>query len=1166
MKKNTHTQQWHGDRPCRGIFFKILYMKLTLFFSLFFCLQVFGSTEAQNISLDVRAASVKSVLRTIQKQTGFSYVIPEYLLDKSNPITIQIKDKPLDRSLALLFVNQPFQYTIRNKVIVFKEKKSVAASSSPIKEYKSQQTKLNGQVVDEDGNPLSGVSITIKGDTRAVVTDLKGNFSIDVKQTDQIVITFIGMETQTIAVQDQKTIRIVMKALPDELDEVTVIGYGQQKKESIVSSLSTVGPKELTIKQRNLRNILAGQLAGVIAVQRSGEPGNDAAAFFIRGQSSYAGGTSPLVLVDGVPRRMDDIDVEEIETFTVLKDAAATSVYGAEGANGVVLITSKRGKVQKTIANFTAQTSVMTPQRLMKLMDSYTYLSLFNEAQWNDQGNPNKDVFRPQFTQERLEKYRTGEDPDLYPSVNWMDLLRSNTQSSRYTVNFRGGSDKVRFFTSGAYFKENGIFQSNPMENYNSNIGLDRFNLRSNIDMQLTNSTQLSVDMSGQYLRRNQPGFTSDDIFAFISRYPVHIIPMVYSDGSASDHGAVGAAVVNQPYNMLNNSGYRKIWSGYLQSKVALRQDLKFITEGLFANGVVSFDADFTSTLIRSKTPNTFIALGRNTDGTLNKRTIKPGAALGNPYQGGGDVGGSKNIYLEGSLNYKRVFAERHDVSGLILYMQKESQSQRDANGMKLLPFRKQSIVARATYGYDNRYLVEASMGATGSDNFATGNRWGAFPAAGVAWYLSNEKFMAGLQKYVSKLKLRGSYGVTGNDRIGRDDTRFPYRGSINEEAPGYNLGLAPGFGGSASNGRGAGVVEGAFPALGISWEIEKKLNAGIDIGLFSGRVDLTVDYFKNRRSDILLQRRTVLDATGFRSFPFQNFGVVDNKGVDASLILKQKAGNVNISARGNLTYARNKIVEYDEIPQKYPYMNYTGNPIDKPLIYIAEGLYTPGDFDITTAQNGAKTYKLKAGMPTSTSYVAPGDIKYKDLNGDGLINEYDRTYDHKFYSPVPEIVYGFGVNADWKGLSVGVFFQGTANSSANMLAVAPNIIPFDVGVDNGSARIEMQDRWRADDPENQNVFMPRVHSGGYAHNIMPSTWWYRSAGFLRLKNVEVGYDFNKDLIKRLKMRNLRLYLQGTNVALWDKMKLWDPELGSANSGAKYPLSSTYSLGLEITF
>lgn len=270
MKKITHTQQWHGDRPCRGIFFKILYMKLTLFFSLFFCLQVFGSTEAQNISLDVRAASVKSVLRTIQKQTGFSYVIPEYLLDKSNPITIQIKDKPLDRSLALLFVNQPFQYTIRNKVIVFKEKKSVAASSSPIKEYKSQQTKLNGQVVDEDGNPLSGVSITIKGDTRAVVTDLKGNFSIDVKQTDQIVITFIGMETQTIAVQDQKTIRIVMKALPDELDEVTVIGYGQQKKESIVSSLSTVGPKELTIKQRNLRNILAGQLPGIIAVQRSG--------------------------------------------------------------------------------------------------------------------------------------------------------------------------------------------------------------------------------------------------------------------------------------------------------------------------------------------------------------------------------------------------------------------------------------------------------------------------------------------------------------------------------------------------------------------------------------------------------------------------------------------------------------------------------------------------------------------------------------------------------------------------------------------------------------------------------------------------------------------------------------------------------------------------------
>lgn len=408
--------------------------------------------------------------------------------------------------------------------------------------------------------------------------------------------------------------------------------------------MNTIGPAELNVKQRNLRNTLAGQIAGVIAVQRSGEPGNDAAAFYIRGQSSYAGGTSALVLVDGVPRSMDDIDVDEIESFTVLKDAAATAVYGAEGANGVVLITSKRGKAQKTSVNFSAQYSIVTPTRMPKTLNSYDYLSLYNEALWNDQGNPNKEYFNPQYTDETLEKYRTGIDRDLYPSVNWYDLLQDHTQSQRYTVNFRGGSEKVRFFASGAYYSEDGIFDSTPKEDYNANIGLQRFNLRSNVDMDLTKTTQLSIDMSGQYLKKNQPGYTSDEIFNYISHFPVHVIPMYYSDDTASDHGAPGWGVEYQPYNMLNNSGYSKTWSAFLQTKVTLKQDLKFITEGLSVKGSVSFDADFYSTMKRSKTPQTFYALGRNEDGTLNKKTIKESSALSNPAISGRD-GTKKSIW-----------------------------------------------------------------------------------------------------------------------------------------------------------------------------------------------------------------------------------------------------------------------------------------------------------------------------------------------------------------------------------------------------------------------------------------------------------------------------------------------------------------------------------------
>ena len=366
--------------------------------------------------------------------------------------------------------------------------------------------------------------MTVKGSNKGITSDMDGKYTLEnVKNGDVLEYRYIGFVTEERIYKGERTINIRMMEASVGLDDVVVIGYGQQKKESVVSSINTIGPAELAIKQRNLKNTLAGQIAGVIAIQRSGEPGNDASAFFIRGQSSYAGGVNPLVLVDGIPRSMDDIDVDEIESFTVLKDAAATAVYGAEGANGVVLITSKRGKVQKTQVNFSAQYSIVTPTRMPETLNSYDYMSMYNEAVWNTKGNPDLENYIPHYSTELLEKYRNGEDPDLYPSVDWFDLLKKHTQSQRYTINFRGGSDKVRYFASGSYYKEDGIFESNSTEKYNANIGLQRFNLRSNIDMDLSKSTLLSIDMSGQYTMKNQPGFSSDDIFAKIAGFPVHV-------------------------------------------------------------------------------------------------------------------------------------------------------------------------------------------------------------------------------------------------------------------------------------------------------------------------------------------------------------------------------------------------------------------------------------------------------------------------------------------------------------------------------------------------------------------------------------------------------------------------------------------------------------------
>ena len=1113
------------------------------------------------LTVKMNNKTVRDVFSYIEKNSEFIFIYQGTKIDLDRKVSIDLNDQPVQTILHEIFAGTNDTYSIKGRQIIVK--KSQTKENAEVLSTNQQKKTVTGLLTDTDGNPVIGATVTIKGTTHGVTTDMDGKYILnDVNEGDVIEFRYIGFNTEEKTYKGEANINIRMMEASVGLEDVVVIGYGQQKKESVVSSLNTIGPAELNVKQRNLRNTLAGQIAGVIAVQRSGEPGNDAAAFYIRGQSSYAGGTSALVLVDGVPRSMDDIDVDEIESFTVLKDAAATAVYGAEGANGVVLITSKRGKAQKTSVNFSAQYSIVTPTRMPETLNSYDYLSLYNEALWNDQGNPNKEYFNPQYTDETLEKYRTGIDRDLYPSVNWYDLLQDHTQSQRYTVNFRGGSEKVRFFASGAYYSEDGIFDSTPKEDYNANIGLQRFNLRSNVDMDLTKTTQLSIDMSGQYLKKNQPGYTSDEIFNYISHFPVHVIPMYYSDDTASDHGAPGYGVEYQPYNMLNNSGYSKTWSAFLQTKVTLKQDLKFITEGLSVKGSVSFDADFSSTMKRSKTPQTFFALGRNEDGTLNKKTIKESSALSNPYKSSTD--GTKKIYMEASLDYQRSFNKMHDVTGMILYMQKETQYQ-NKEGLQLLPYRKQSVVGRATYGYDDRYMLEGSMGMTGSENFAQGHRWGIFPAVGAAWFVSHEKFMRGVEDYISKLKLRASYGITGNDNIG-EDTRFPYRESINTGLGSYSFGLTPGANGGTGNSPGGGIAEGSFAMPNLSWEIEKKLNLGLDLGLFRGRVDFSADYFYNRRSDILLQRQTVSNVSGLRVKPYQNFGVVRNQGVDANLVLKQKVGNVDLSARGNLTYAKNKILERDEIPQKYDYQTYTGNSIDKPLLYIAEGLYTPDDFNITTNEYGAQTYKLKDGIAVPAANVAPGDIKYKDLNNDGVIDSYDRTYDHKFYQATPEIVYGFGINAEWKGFFVGVFFQGTSHTSANMLANNYAMIPFTKGIDNGSARTEITDRWLPSNPNNQDVTFPRLHTNSFSHNMENSTWWYRNARFLRLKNIEIGYQFNDKILKQLRMKNLRVYLQGNNVAVWDHIKYWDPELGSANSGAKYPICSTYSLGLEVTF
>lgn len=1100
------------------------------------------------LNLSFKNAKVEQVLDAITKQSGIkiAYSNDEIATNKSVSVNIQTSD--IEEALNAVLGNGYTFKQVDDYIAIARKADEVEKTLPVIAQQKNLQIK--GLITDADGNPIIGATVAIKGTTTGVITDIDGRYIINAPKGSIIEYRYIGYNTEEKEVKNDNPINIRMMESSVGLEDVVVIGYGQQKKESVVSSINTISSKELSMPTRSLSNNIAGQIAGVLAVQRTGEPGKDNSEFWIRGISSFAGGTAPLVLVDGIPRNMNDITVDEIESFTVLKDASATAVYGAEGANGVVLITSKRGTAQKPTLDVRAEYSVAKPTRLQRMLGSYDYINLYNEATWETLGNPTN--WTKPYSDEVIEKYRTGVDPDLYPDANFLSLMKNNTHNERVTLNLRGGSERVKYFVSGAFYHEDGIFESQASDKYDANIGLSRYNLRSNVDIAVTKTTDLAVDMSGQYIESSQPVTSTDDIFRLMYQNAPHSFPLRFSDGRFSESPLYNGSSEGNPYNRLNESGYKKKWEAYLQSKVTLNQKLDFITKGLSLKLTGSFDAIYSSSTKRTKTPTSY-RLALNAEGEKEYILINEGQPnLTDP--AGDGTAGEKQIYLEASLNYDHTFNEVHDVTAMVLYMQKDRQEQSSG-----LPYKKQSFVARASYGYDNRYMLESSFGLTGSENFAAGYRYGIFPSIGVAWYASNEAFMKGTEDIINKLKFRFSFGLTGNDNIGGN--RFPYRGNLKTNAPGYNLGFNGGSGGGGTNNPGDGIIENNFAAPYLSWEIEEKKNLGFDLGLLRGRIDMSVDFFENKRRDILMQRKTISAVTGFRQAPFQNFGEMTNKGVDGNIIFKQNINKVNLTFRGNITYAKNKITEFDEVAPKYAYQAKTGQSLDKPLLYIDEGLYTDNDFIITTNPNdGSKNYELKEGLPKPAASVKPGDIKYKDLNNDNKIDSYDSTYDHKFYSQNPEWVYGFGLQGDYRGFYAGIFFQGVANAS-----VDTRFSPFSGGERFSVRREVLDSHWSSSTPDNQNVIYPRLHNNQFNHNNFSSTWWYRSGNFIRLKNLEFGYNFDAKKLQHNLIKKARIYVQGNNIAVWDKLKMWDPELGS-DGHKKYPINMTWTVGLELGF
>ncbi|TKG97460.1 SusC/RagA family TonB-linked outer membrane protein [Puteibacter caeruleilacunae] len=1082
------------------------------------------------MSLKLHDITLEQFLKEVQNQSEFSFLYNVNQIDLSQKVNVNQKKATIERILDEVLKDKQLGYQVYNKQVVLFPK------ANPIAQSNAQQAdtkiKIHGVVLDNEKKPVPMVTVVEEGTTNGVTTDIDGVYDIEVSSKKSVLtFSFIGFKKTSVEVRNQRLINVSLEPDVSKLEEVVIVGFGQQKRASVIGSMSTIEVDNLKTPSRSITSSLAGQLSGIIAVQRSGEPGYDGADFWIRGISTFKGASSPLVLIDGVERGIGNIDPEEIASFSILKDASATAVYGVRGANGVILINTKQGKTGKINIKFRTEHGFSEPTKLPEFVDGARYKELYNEALIAT-GQ------QPVFTEEEIAITRSGEDPDLYPSVKWLDVVTNNrSTNSRYNLSLSGGSAKIRYHMVGSYFQETGMFKEDPLVDYDTNIKLKRYNFRSDVTIDVTKSTSVRLNIGGYLSDRNAPGQPVANILSNSMRVNPISFPSRYSDGTL----AMTAGADGNPYTMATQTGYRQEWKNKLESMIQVKQDLDFLTKGLKAKAKFAFDTYNTNSINRTKNPDQFIAQGRDEEGNLEfVQTVE-----GQPFLGySKSLSGNRATYIEASVNYSRNFGN-HRVGGLLLYNQREYVSTSAGSAISSLPYLNQGFAARATYAYNDRYFAEFNCGYNGSENFAKGNRFGFFPSVAIGWMVTNESFMQGLQNVIDKLKIKASHGLVGNDNIG--GRRFAYITTINTGAGGYKYGEP----GSYYNW--GGNAEGQFGNNDLTWETVRKTNLGVELGLFNS-LEIQADVFYDYRSDIFIQRTSLPGSSGYTNAPWANYGEMSNKGLDVSVnYMKQINKDLQLGVRGNFTYATNTVEEKDEPERKYAYQMRTGKRNGQQFGLIAEGLFTYDDFADVEAGT------LVGEIPEHTfGPVRPGDIRYRDINDDGVIDSYDEVAIGK--ATLPEITYGMGFNMNYKNFDLGVFFQGVGNTTRVMTGT--DFFPFNNGV-RGNIYTSIENRW-TEENQSQDVIWPRLYSGPNGNNYRASTWWQRDASFIRLKNVELGYRISKDMARKIRLRSLRIFARGVNLYTWSKeIKMWDPELGTS-SGMKYPSLKSITFGLEI--
>lgn len=1122
--------------------------------------QVFAKASSTAVfNLHRTNITLQEFFDEIEKSSDYSFIYQNKEIDTRTKVSVDATDASIDALLDQAFEGKNIAYAIRNTSIVLSRK----AAPSQTESAQPARITVSGIVRDTEGERLAGVTVVVQGTTTGTVTDAYGEYKINVTgEKAELQFSFLGYTPQTVAVGNRTEINVTLQQGTQQVDDVVVVGYGTQKKASVVGSMSSIDVDRLRVPNSNLSAAFAGQLAGVIAVQRSGEPGADGADFWIRGISTFSGMTSPLIVIDGVKASSGDLnalDPEMIESFSILKDATATALYGSRGANGVMIVTTKSGRdLDKPIVNVRIEGSYTMPTQVPEFVDGPRFMEMYNEALYarkaDGSGTP-----VGLYSQEKIDATRRGLDPYVFPNVNWYDeMFRKGSMSQNVNVSVRGGGRKMDYFSSASFHNDNGMLKNSDVFSYKNDLRVQRYVLQNNINVYITRTTRLTAKVNAQLRDYHGSHMTAQNVFGMVMDANPVDFPIMFPDDSEYDYKRWGGKT-GGPYGSHRNPyaemvrGYQDNFSSTVLGNIELKQDFDFLTKGLSASAMFSFKNWSSTTTTRAGGYNQFEVTGYEwnpehtavADRTLGMSKIEQDPTLAFT----ADSGGDRQIYIQAMINYDRTFGEKHNVTGMLVYNQEEYSINKPADFISSLPQRKQGIAGRLTYAYDHKYLFEANFGYNGSENFAKGHRFGFFPSIGLGYVVSREKFFQPIADVVSNLKLRASWGLVGNDQVGAGQ-RFVYLSNIvmQDGNLGYTTGREQNYDRFGPNYK-------RFANPNIQWEVGEKWNAGIDIGLFKGTLNISADFFKEKRRNIFLERQNTPDVLGFspssqwlnlKTVVYGNLGVVDNRGVDVSVdYSKTFSKDFNISFKGTFTFAKNKVLDFDEPAyQKYPNLSIVGHPVGAHLVYVADRLFIDqAEIDASPSQSAL------GGLQ-----VRPGDIKYQDIpdadgNRDGVINASDRVYSK--YSDTPQIVYGFGPTIKYKKWDFSFFFQGAARVQLSMYGIHP----FGTDISRNVQQYIADNYWSEGSNPDIHAEYPRLSKEDNPNNTVGSTYWLRDGSFLKLKNIELGFNH----------KMMRVYVRASNVFTISKFKYWDPEQGSGN-GLRYPTQRVISLGLQFSF